>query len=144
MDVRLLDIIGVEPGWESVHVVRALSVDGKSPALEGLLDLERNHRDDYKKIMKVIRLVAGNQRVINPKHVKQGDTFKEVYEMRGGHARLFFFYTPDAEQIVVCANHYWKAREGEREQDTAFERCNSLRLLYTAHVSSGARRKACR
>ncbi len=130
MNVRLADIIGVAPGWETRHRIRALEVDGKSPALAGLLDLQKRHQDDYKKIMKVIRLVAENDRVRNENHVKRCRKHPELYEMRGGNARLFFFYSPTTEEVIVCTNVYWKAKASAREQDEAFERCRGLRRMF--------------
>jgi len=136
MSVRLVDIIGVAPDWETRHRVRALEVDGKSRALAGLLDLRKWHEDDYKKIMKVIRLVAENDRVINENHVKRSRKHPDVYEMRGGNARLFFFYLPTTEEVVVCTNVYWKAKASRREQDEAFERCSVLRTMFLDSVTT--------
>ena len=50
--------------------------------------------------------------------------------MRGGQARMFFFYTPDEREIVVCTNQYLKTKSSKKEQDTAFELCERLRQIY--------------
>ena len=71
-----------------------------------------------------------SQRVRNRNHVKQGKKHKKVFEMRGGQARMFFFYTPDEREIVVCTNQYLKAKPSIKEQDAAFELCERLRRLY--------------
>ena len=136
MDVRLVDIIGVKRDWETHHRVQALAIDGGSDALKGIRDLQKRHKDDYGKLLRVLKAVAGNDRVLNPHHVKQGRVYKDVYEIRAGHARLFFFYTPDAKAVVVCTNYYWKARDSGPEQDVEFRRCETLRLLYLKSIGS--------
>jgi mRNA-degrading endonuclease RelE of RelBE toxin-antitoxin system len=136
MDVTLVDIIGVKRDWETHHRVRALAIDGGSDAIKGMRDLQKRHKDDCGKLLRVLRAVASNDRVLNPHHVKQGKTYKDVYEIRAGHARLFFFYTPDAKEVVVCTNHYWKAKDSEQEQDAQFRRCETLRLLYLESIGS--------
>jgi len=85
--------------------------------------------------MKVMRLVGQNRRVRNEKHVRRDRQCPDVYEMRAGHAKLFFFYTPDAEEIVVCTHHYWKAKPSQREQEKAFEKCRRMRLVYQEHFA---------
>lgn len=136
MGVRLVDIIGVTPGWETRHRMRALEIDGRCTALAGLFDLQKRHQDDYKKIMKVIRLVAENDRVRNENHVKRCRKYPDLYEMRAGNARLFFFYAPQTDEVVVCTNVYWKAKPSTREQDEAFERCRALRNMFLDSVTT--------
>jgi len=116
-----------------MHRVRAMEVDGRSLAVAALHDVVRHHHDDYRKVMKVLRLVAGCDRVRNENHVKRGAKWPDIYEIRGGMVRLFFFYTPDLEEIVVCTNAYWKTKPGRKEQDTAFAICARFRDLYLRH-----------
>jgi len=120
----------VEPEWQTRHPIRALARDGKSLVLAELQDLKRRHMDDYKKIMRVLRMAGETVRVQNENCVKQSGSYREIHEIRGGQARLFFFYTPDTEQIVVCANLYWKAKPSKAEQDAAFSRCERFRAEY--------------
>lgn len=133
MNVRLVPIMGVPAEWETEHQIRALAVNGRSPAAGDLESLERVHPKDYKKLLKVIKVikvVAETDRVHNMSHVKKGRHHKQIYEMRGGQARLFFFYTPDEKSIVVCTNSYWKAKPSETEQDQAFAQADRFRRLY--------------
>jgi hypothetical protein len=118
-----------------------MEVGGRTPALDGLADLEKRDRVDYSRIMRVIRLVAGNHRVMNPKHVRADAKGRGVYEMRGKHARLFFFYASDTDEIVVCTNLYWKAKPSKKEQDAAFARCSEMRDLYEASRRRPATRR---
>lgn len=104
----------------------------KSPALEALVDWEKNQKPDFKKIKKVIQIVGQTDRVKNEKHVVKSSNAKHenVYEIRAdkGHARLMFFYSEDeGTAIFACTNPYWK---GKGSQDEAFETCNKLRIAY--------------
>lgn len=106
-----------------------MEIDGKSPVLDAIDRLRRVHPSDFKKLLKTARYVTSLDRVTNEDHVKC-DREKKVYEMRGGQARLFFFYTPDEKEVVVCTNHYWKAKPSKKEQNAAFEKCRHMRDMY--------------
>jgi len=131
MNIRLVDIIH-KPEWERTHPIRAIEVDGRCRVAEDLAELSRYDLGDFKKIMKVIRLVGERERVLNEKHVVRGKKHTEIYEMRAhrGHARLYFFYTPDQREVVVCTNSYWKTKPSFREQNESFERAERLRQRY--------------
>jgi len=129
MSVTLVSIPHVKPEWEIAHRIRALSVDGNSPALVALDDLWERHREDYAKLLETIRLVVGNRRLQNPNRVRKDERGEDIYEMKGGHSRLFFFYASN-DEIVVCTHHYWKAKPSKKEQDIEFRRCSRLRELY--------------
>ena len=68
MDVSLVDIIGVKRDWETHHRVRALAIDAGSDAIKGMRDLQKRHTDDYGKLLRVLKAVASNDRVLNPHH----------------------------------------------------------------------------
>lgn len=138
MTIRLVDIPGLEAEDQLQHRIRAVEINGRSPALDALLKWHRKHKDDFKKIMKVMRMVGQTKRVIDQKHVKKNKDKKaqqqygDLYEMRAdkGGARLMFFYTPDAEEVIVCANPYWKAKPSPAEQNQSFETCGKIKELY--------------
>jgi hypothetical protein len=130
MHISLMHIVNVKAEWETVHRVRALVVDGRSPGVADLAELERKHRADYERLMEAVRLVAGARRVTNEMRVKRGRKYREILEMKGAQARLFFFYTPDSDEIVVCTSAYWKAKPSEAEQNEAFKRAERLRQTY--------------
>lgn len=131
MQVLLLKVPGLDDqptGWK----LRLLEIDGKSPALVSLLDCKRNSPADFKKVMKVMRLQAGQkERLKDEKHVKKSAVHAhgDVYEIRAdkGHARLMFFYCTMEDSIVICTNGYWK---GQGDQSQAFARCAKLKALY--------------
>ncbi len=133
MRARLVNIMGVPDSWQVAHRIRALEVNGKSPALAGIAECKRDHESDYRQLLYCLKLVGENEHVTNPKRVKRGRRGKknlDVYEMRGGSARLLFFYTPDQRRIVVCTNYYWKGKGSKREQNRAFKRAEQLRDIY--------------
>ena len=130
MRIELHYLEDVDERWETAHRIRVLVLDGKSPALKELNDLKSRHREDYDRLLQTIRLVAERHRVFNENRVKKGRKYPEIYEMRGGHARLFFFYTSDTQEIVVCASGYWKTKPSAEEQNLAFARANRLRSAY--------------
>jgi len=69
MKLELVEIPGLEQRFETEWRVRALVVDGKSPVLAALARWHSRNTDDYKAIMKVMRLAAQQE-----KH--QPDTWK--------------------------------------------------------------------
>ena len=132
MTIELLDIPGLRAEEQTRWQVRALAFDGQSPALVTLRQWQQTEFTDFKKIMKVMRIVGGMHRVPDENKVKRGENpaHGEVYEMRAhkGHARLMFFYSErDDAAVVVCTNDYWK---GKGSQDAAFARCAKLKQLY--------------
>lgn len=131
MTVELVHIPGVDPSHETVWEVRALVVDGRDPVRSALFRWRREYPDDYRAILKVMRLAAQQYRVLNPKHVKRSsnESFSEVYEMIAytGIARMMFFYDESGPSLIVCSNEHEK---GRGNQDAAFARCAALCELY--------------
>lgn len=134
MAIRLLQIPGVEAQHETVWQVRVLEIDGKNLVLEQLAKWQRKSPSDYKKIMKVLRMVGLTDRIRDEKKIKRSRNPKhhDVYEIRAdkGHARLMFFYHGSAQSVVVCTNTYWKAKDSQNEQDAAFSVCARLKEYY--------------
>lgn len=131
MAVCLVEVPGFSPEWEVVYRVRALEVNGRALVLTALRDLQRHHPEDHAKLLATMRIVAQHERVCEPSRVRKDAQGEDVYEMKGGHARLFFFYAPD-DSLVICTHHYWKAKPSKREQDAEFRKCARLREMYMA------------
>lgn len=131
MDIHLVDIIGVDQSWETQHRVRALEIDKGSPANAGLAELKRNDKTEHARIIRAIKMVASYERVIGTSHVKVDAGGRGVYEMRAKYTRLFFFYTQDTDEIVVCT-HVYQKRDSSKLQDKEFAKCAELRDLYEA------------
>ncbi len=136
MTIDLLEIPGLRAEEQGRWQVRALAFDGQSPALVALHEWQKTQPADFKKIMKVMRIVGGMHRVPDENKVKRNENpaHGEVFEMRAhkGHARMMFFYSDrDEAAVVVCTNDFWK---GKGSQDAAFARCAKLKQLYESQI----------
>jgi phage-related protein len=133
MCITLRDIAVVKPEWQTVHKIKALEINGRCPALAMLAEWAQDNKDDFKKLMKSIKLVCQNKRVINQKHVKKSSNPAHcgIYEIRAdkGKPRLFFFYSNGAEEIVICT-HGWDKKTSQREQNSEFDKCARFKQLY--------------
>jgi mRNA-degrading endonuclease RelE of RelBE toxin-antitoxin system len=132
MSVKLIDIPFIDGRIPPCWRVCALEIDGKSPALAALLEWQRRELEDFKKIVKVLRMQAGQrERLKDQKHVKKSANPKhgDVYEFRAhrGHARLMFFYDDRDRKVVVCTNSFWKEKGS---QDQAFATAAVFKSLY--------------
>ncbi len=134
MKIGLLEIPRMNASQQTCWKIRALVVDGRAPALDALLTWRESEEADYKKIMKVMRIVGQRNRVQIEKYIKKSanPAHGDVYEMRAdrSHARLMFFYSED-ESIIVCTNSYWK---NKGNQNIAFGHCAQLRLVYQKSI----------
>lgn len=131
MPIKLVDIPGLDLPLDSKWQVKALVIDGKSPALSALLEWKRKKPNDYKAIIKVLGFASLQYRVVNEKHVKQsankthGEVFEAIaYRMK---ARLMFFYDEEEASLIICAYSYEK---GRGNQNAAFEKCAIYRDFY--------------
>ena len=131
MKTRLVDIPCLDFAGTRVWQVKALVIDGKSPALEALSQWAVEELRDYKKIKKAIEIASQVTRTKDEKKVKksQNPAHGQVYEFRAdkGHARLMFFYDKIDGNMIICTNPYWKNRGN---QDKAFALCSKLKDLY--------------
>lgn len=143
MRIELVDIPDWEGKAQDAHPVKALWIGERSPVLIALNDWRRSAPNDYKKIMKALRHAALTRRPTNSNLVVRDKAGRNVYELRaqGGNARLFYFYTDGAEEIIVCANEYWKTKPSEAEQDRAFEKCARLRENYRDRLKASGRQE---
>lgn len=137
--IELQDIPKLEDEHQAVHRIKALSIDGRNPALDALLRWKRDCLADFKKIMRAIKYVGTHERkdIHNPNYVKKCDNpdYEDVFEFRAhkGKARLFFFFSPLNQAVVICTNEHEKddALRGKSSgQDAAFKRCDEMKKLY--------------
>lgn len=138
MKLELVDIPGLETLSAGVWKVQALVVGGRDPVRSALAKWQRESPNDYRAILKVMRIASQQNRVLNPKHVKPavGASCDGVYEMIAYTrcARLMFFYDEQDDALIICTNEYEK---GRGSQDAAFKRSAELRGLYFAKKSLG-------
>ena len=129
---RLLRIPGVCPVWETVHRIYALEVNGFCCTNIFLEDLRSSKPDEYKKLMKVLKLIGSNIRVRNPEHVKSHVEQSGIYEMiaKRGNSRISFFYDSSPEENVICVLSYWKNFKNEQKQDAFFRKSVETMNVY--------------
>ena len=131
MRTRLEDIPNPDLPETTVWKVKALVIDGKSPAFEALKKWAKEEPRDYKKIKKAIEYAAQVKRTKNEKKVKKSKnpSHDQVYEFRADklHARLMFFYDEVDGNLIICTNDYWK---NKGDQSAAFTACAALKKLY--------------
>ena len=130
MKIELVDIPGLSLGNNPRWRVKVLSFDGKKPALDALLKWKRAERNNYNKIIKVIKFASSVYRVTDKKKVKKTSNPNQgnIYEFRAdkSNARLFFFYDED-DNLIICTNNYWK---NKGNQNNAFANCAELKAIY--------------
>ena len=134
MQIRLVDIPGIEANHQTEWRIRVLEIDNRNLVLEELNNWRKSSKSDYNKIMKVLRLVGQTDRIRDEKKVKKSRNpdHEGVYEIRAdkGSARLMFFYNSSERSLIVCTNVYWKSKSSEKEQDAAFANCHRLKTIY--------------
>jgi len=134
MQLRLVEIPGIEAQHQTVWRVRVLEIDRRNLVLGNLLQWSKNSISDYKKIMKVLRMIGQMDRIRDEKKVKKSSNpdHGDIYEIRADKdsARLMFFYDRREQSVIVCTNTYWKAKASQSEQDAAFALCNRLKQIY--------------
>ena len=136
MTIRLVEIMDVPVEWQSAHAIRALEINNHAPALAGLRKLRRDNPADYKRLLKALHIACEQRRPVGDSHIRRCARDGSVHEMRGGNARLFFFYAPSTQEIVVCTNYYSKTKDSKAEQDAAFDRCRTMRNAYFGSLAS--------
>ena len=143
MDLKLLEVEAVPDSPTDHWKVRAISVNGKAPALSTLSSWSKNEKADFRKIIKALRLAAATKkRVTDPRLVKKCATYDGVYEARAdkGSARLMFFYSEAEEMIIVCTDGFWKGGN----QDTAFKHCADFKSLFDKNYYEQPKRRSVR
>lgn len=131
MVIELLEIPGIEAQHQTEWKVRALVVDGRDPVRAALVRWQREYPDDYKAILKAMRMAGQQYRLHNQKLVKKSSNpnHGNAYEFIAytGVARLMFFYDESSESLIVCTNDFEKSRG---DQSAAFLLCTQYRDLY--------------
>ena len=130
MTIKLEDIPGLDLPLGTEWQIKAVVINKKSPAIYALSKWKETKPNDYKAIIKVLKLASVQNRVIIEKHVKQSanKSHGEVFEARAHRlkARLMFFYD-DEKQALICTHGYEK---GNGDQNAAFGKCATYRDYY--------------
>src|SRR5690606_13443985 len=113
--------------WK-VKAIATIDADGNisSRVLETMLQWKQSNREDWDRIIKSLRYVAGNQRHENSSQVINDRRKRGVFEIRANRSvcRLISFYDTTHEAVIICAFHYSKGKgHHDRAQDAAFATC---------------------
>lgn len=135
--IRLADIIHVPLDWQSVHAIKAYEENDRSEVIEALELWQDRRPEEYKKIMRSIKMGCENKRVTLPKFVKQDSSGRPVFEFRADRldARIYFFYAwVNNRELIVCTNASCETDHGGKRQRREFDRTENLRIRYLESV----------
>ena len=131
--LRAVAIAILPPRPGDARNVRALEVNGNSPALLFLEFVGKSSAHDAKKLLKVLRRIAGERRIPKLETIKRVGRSKRLYQLDGHkNARLYCF--EDGDTLVICVSGFWigKGRK-ETHQNAAIEEAERwMRLWFEA------------
>ena len=101
MSVKLIDIPGITSHDQLVWKIRVLQINGRDLILPEFLEWAKKSPDDYKKIMKVLKMVGQMDRIRDEKKVKKSKNPNHdgVYEIRADKGLAC---SPDLPRTVHC------------------------------------------
>lgn len=134
----LVDIPGLTDEEQSCWKIKALAVIGeerkaRSAVLEALVDWQKRHKQDWKRIVRSIKYVAGNEHHLDKTKVEEDRKKRGGYEIRANACklRLMFFKDTEEDSLVICALPFQKGKGfHDKDQDAAFKRCADLKNIY--------------
>lgn len=119
---------------ESAHELWFLEINGKAPALSGLVEWLEKESDDLDKLSRNLRCQLGSKGYVRDKHkVQRGknpgqENILEIKATRG-HARLFAFFSETGD-LIIATHTYWKTSKNEKQQNSEFAKAARLRERY--------------
>lgn len=90
ISLRLVNIADCPAEWEKRYLYMAVELNGRTFAQEALDEWQRKHREDYKKIRKVAKLIGEYRPILNQDLVKPDSAGSGVYEMRAHKGAALF------------------------------------------------------
>jgi len=138
MKIKLLDIKSHPGGIFRFRTLKALSIDGKTPALVCLRKWKKDSLADYIGIMGGVKLLCSNRVVpLSPRLVKCKG-YPDLIEIKAPrkNARLFCFIHnqgSDNKELVICTGGFWKTNDKKNsisKQDAAMKEAYRLRNIF--------------
>ena len=130
-----IEISDIQKYPNDYHRLYYLEINDRCYTRDFLKPLKTQNKREYKKIIKVLELLARNERVKNPNHVKpyRNTGIYEIISKRG-HARISFFYDQPPDEDVICVLFYWKTGSDRKKQNmflsSSFEIMNLYKSSY--------------
>lgn len=138
---KIVPVIGVKEEWQTIHRIYALEINGKCYVNDFILDVRNKDKNEYKKIIKVIKLLTTEKRIKNPNHIKSCNNrkYKDIYEIRAhrGHSRISFFYeyTENENEDLICVLTFWKSEKSDIvKQNDFFEKTFKIMQEYKSSL----------
>ena len=136
---KLKPLLPEDAGY--VRELRFIEINGRTPALNGIIDYLRKDKSDVKKLVKNAilqlksRTILKNKLKVQPGRGPGHENILEINATRG-HSRLFAFLSPD-DTLIICTHTYWKTDDKGKQQDREFSRAATVRDIYLDSLKKG-------
>lgn len=137
--VELLDIECISKEVFRYRTLKALSIDGKAPALDSLLEWKKSSKEDFRGIAEGIKMMCFNRVIPKTPRLVNCIGYPGLVEIKAPrkNARLFcFVHKPgtSSEELVICTGAFWK-KDGEKtkagaRQNLSMKEAYRLRGIY--------------
>jgi hypothetical protein len=139
--VELLDIDRIDKRIREVfryRTMKALSIDGKAPALDKLLEWKKSSPEDYRGIVEGIKMMCFNRVIPKTPRLVNCVGYSGLVEIKAPrkNARLFCFVDypgTSNEELVICTGAFWKTNDKKntiQKQNDAMKEAYRQRAFY--------------
>ena len=120
--------------WQLEYKLKLLEINGKNPALTGLIDIASKDIGDLRKLLRNVEMQLKNKAILsNKKKIERGKqkNQKKIIEIKAtkGHSRLFAFLSENKE-LIICTHTYWKTSSNKKQQDREFNKAANMYEQY--------------
>ena len=120
--------------WQLEYKLKLLEINGKNPALTGLIDIASKDIGDLKKLLRNVEMQLKSKAILpNKKKIERGKqkNQKKIIEIKatGGHSRLFAFLSENKE-LIICTHTYWKTSSNKKQQNREFNKAAEMHKKY--------------
>lgn len=133
----------IVPGeWQLEYKLKLLEINGKTPALTGLIDIASKDVDDLKKLLRNVEMQLKSKVILpNKKKIERGKqkNQKKIIEIKAtrGHSRLFAFLSENKE-LIICTHTYWKTSSNKKQQNREFNKAAKMHEQYLRYYKGQA------
>ena len=137
--VELLDIDCIPVNLFRYRTMKALSIDGKAPAVDSLKEWKKSSQEDFRGIVEGIKMMCFNRVIPKTPRLVNCIGYSGLVEIKAPrkNARLFCFVDYpgiSTEELVICTGAFWK-KDGEKKkarerQNLSMKDAYRLRAIY--------------
>lgn len=136
--VKLLDIDCISKEMFRYRKMKALSIDGKAPALDSLLEWKKSSPEDYRGILGGVKMMCFNRTIPKSLRLVSCIGYPGLVEIKAlrKNARLFCFLHnrgTDREELVICTGGFWKTNDKKntiQKQNDAMKEAYRQRAVF--------------